>query len=109
MNASEENVKIVITDHKVPEVRQEQRAVDQSGGTLIVAQPTDEKQLARACRDADGVLNVRALITRPVITAMERCRIIVRLNKWIHGAPWRNRGLGLGNETILLDERIDLV
>jgi len=28
--------------------------------------------------DADGVLNVRAQITRPVIAVMERCRVIVR-------------------------------
>src|ERR1700736_2858570 len=30
------------------------------------------------CKDADGVLTVRAAITERVINAMERCRIIVR-------------------------------
>ena len=71
-------MKVVITDHRFPDVQQEQRAVDQLGGTLILAQTTDEQQLARVCRDADGVLNVRAQITRPVIAVMERCRVIVR-------------------------------
>lgn len=71
-------MKIVITDHRFPDIRQEQHAVDQSGGTLVVAQTTDEEQLARACRDADGVLNARAQVTRQVIAAMERCRIIAR-------------------------------
>jgi D-3-phosphoglycerate dehydrogenase len=71
-------MKIVITDHRFPELQQEQRALDRAAGTLIVAQTTDEEQLARACRDAEGVLNARAQITRPAIGAMERCRIIVR-------------------------------
>lgn len=37
-----------------------------------------EQELAELCRDADGVLTVRAPITKRVIAAMERCRIIVR-------------------------------
>ena len=71
-------MKVVITDHRFPDIQQEQKAVDQVGGTLVVAQTTDEKQLADACRDADGVVNSRAQVTRTVIAAMERCRIIVR-------------------------------
>ena len=72
------NVKIVITDHRFPDVAQERRAVEASGGELVVAQITDEERLAGLCKDADGVLTVRAPITRRVIAAMERCRIIVR-------------------------------
>jgi D-3-phosphoglycerate dehydrogenase len=71
-------VKIVITDHRFPDVAQEQRAVEASGGTLVVAQMAGEQELAELCRDADGVLTVRAPITKRVIAAMERCRIIVR-------------------------------
>src|ERR1700692_2230495 len=37
-----------------------------------------EHELAELCKDADGVLTVRANITKRVIDAMERCRIIVR-------------------------------
>jgi D-3-phosphoglycerate dehydrogenase / 2-oxoglutarate reductase len=76
--ASEERVKVVITDHRFPDVQQEQRAVEQAGGTLVVAQTTDEQQLIQACGDADAVLNVRAQVTRRVIESMQRCRIIVR-------------------------------
>src|SRR3984893_16679558 len=72
------HVKVVITDHRFPDVEQERRAVEALGGTLVVAQTLDEQQLADLCRDADGVLTVRAGITRRVIAAMERCRIIVR-------------------------------
>ena len=71
-------MKVVITDHRFPNVEQEQRAVEEAGGKLVVAQITDEDQLAELCKDADGVLTVRAPITRRVIEAMQHCRIIVR-------------------------------
>lgn len=71
-------MKVVITDHRFPDVEQERRAVESSGGTLFVGRLADEEQLAATCKDADGVLTVRAAITKQVITAMERCRIIVR-------------------------------
>ena len=72
------NVKVVITDHRFPDVEQERRAVEALGGKLVVAQTTDEQQLASVCADADGVITARAAITKSVIAAMERCRIIVR-------------------------------
>src|SRR5580700_8817954 len=72
------HVKVVITDHRFPDVEQERRAVEASGGTLVVAQLVHEQELAELCREADGVLTVRAPITKRVIAAMKRCRIIVR-------------------------------
>jgi D-3-phosphoglycerate dehydrogenase / 2-oxoglutarate reductase len=71
-------MKIVITDHRFPNVAQERHAVESAGGTLVDAQTTDEHELCRVCSDADGVLTARAAITRRVIEAMQRCRIIVR-------------------------------
>ena len=71
-------MKVVITDHRFPNVDQERRAVEAAGGNLVVAQMTDEDQLAELCKDADGVLTVRAPITQRVIAAMQHCRIIVR-------------------------------
>ena len=71
-------MKVVITDHRFPDVEQEQRAVEAVGGALIVAQTLDEQPLADACKDADGVIASRAAVTRTVIEAMDRCRIIVR-------------------------------
>src|SRR5260221_424056 len=71
-------MKIVITDHRFPDVAQERRAVEASGGNLVDAQTTDEQELCNVCGDADGVLTARAPITRRVIEAMQRCRIIVR-------------------------------
>jgi D-3-phosphoglycerate dehydrogenase len=59
-------------------VDQERRAVEAAGGTLVTGQATTEEQVADLCWDADGVLTARAPITRKAISAMERCRIIVR-------------------------------
>jgi D-3-phosphoglycerate dehydrogenase len=71
-------VRVVITDHRFPDVEQERRAIQALGGELVVAQASGEQQLIDLCREADGVLTARAMITRPVIESMQRCRIIVR-------------------------------
>jgi D-3-phosphoglycerate dehydrogenase len=71
-------LKIVITDHRFPDIDQEQRAVEAAGGTLVAGQAVNEDEVAELCRDADAVLNVRAPVTRRAIAAMERCRVIVR-------------------------------
>ena len=71
-------MKIVVTDYRFPDVEQERRAVEAAGGTLVAGQATNEEQVAELCRDADGVLNARAPVTRQAIAAMHRCRIIVR-------------------------------
>jgi D-3-phosphoglycerate dehydrogenase / 2-oxoglutarate reductase len=71
-------LKIVITDYRFPDVDQERRAVEAAGGTLVTGQAVNEEQVAELCRDADGVLTARAPVTRRAISAMERCRIIVR-------------------------------
>ncbi len=71
-------MKIVITDYRFPDVEQERRAVEAVGGTLVTGQATTEDQVADLCRDADGVLTARAPVGARAISAMQRCRIIVR-------------------------------
>lgn len=71
-------MKIVITDYRFPDIDKERRAVEAAGGTLVTGQAVNEEQVAELCRDADGVLNARAPVTRRAIAAMQRCRIIVR-------------------------------
>ena len=82
-------MKIVITDHRFKDVDRERHAVETAGGQLIVGQASDERQAADLCQDADGVLTARAPITKRVIEAMRRCRVIVRY--------------GIGVETIDID------
>jgi D-3-phosphoglycerate dehydrogenase len=74
----EEKLKIVITDYRFPDVEQERRAVEAAGGTLVTGQATTEQQVSDLCKDADGVLTARAPVTKRAISAMKRCRIIVR-------------------------------
>ncbi|MGB9067107.1 MAG: C-terminal binding protein [Candidatus Acidiferrales bacterium] len=71
-------MKIVITDHRFPQVDHERRAVEEARWNLVVGQAGSEDQLIELCRDADGVLAGRALITERVLAAMKSCRIIVR-------------------------------
>lgn len=71
-------MKIVITDYRFPDVEQERRAVEAAGGTLTTGQAITEEQVADLCKDADGVLTARAPIGARAISAMQRCRIIVR-------------------------------
>ena len=77
-HAVEKNLKVVITDYRFPDIDQERRAVEAAGGTLVAGQAATEEQVAELCRDADGVLNARAPVTRRAIAAMQRCRVIVR-------------------------------
>jgi D-3-phosphoglycerate dehydrogenase len=71
-------MKIVITDHRFPNIDQETRAVNDAGWNLVVGQAATEDELVTLCRDADGVLAGRAPINKKVIVEMKRCRIIVR-------------------------------
>lgn len=71
-------MKIVITDHRFPNLDQETLAVNALGWNLIVGQATTEAELITLCQDADGVLAGRARINKKVIAQMKRCRIIVR-------------------------------
>jgi D-3-phosphoglycerate dehydrogenase len=71
-------MKIVITDHRFPNIDQETRAVNDVGWNLVVGQAATEDELVTLCRDADGVLAGRARINNKVIAEMKRCRIIVR-------------------------------
>ena len=71
-------MKIVITDHRFPNIDQETRAVNDVGWNLVVGQAATEDELVALCQDADAVLAGRARINKKVIAEMKRCRIIVR-------------------------------
>jgi D-3-phosphoglycerate dehydrogenase / 2-oxoglutarate reductase len=92
-------MKIVLTDHRFPDVELIRRAVEDAGGQLVVAQALDERALMEHCKDADGVLTARAPITKRVIEAMKRCRIVVRLGTGvdtIDASAAKERGILLG-------------
>ena len=45
-HCAEENLKIVITDYRFPDVEQERSAVEAAGGTLVTGQAVNEEQVA---------------------------------------------------------------
>lgn len=71
-------MKVVITDHRFPNIEQETRAINEEGWNLVVGQAGTEDELIVLCKDADGVLAGRARMSKRVIAEMKRCRIIVR-------------------------------
>ena len=93
-------MKIVITDHRFPQIEQEKRAVEAAGWSLVVGQAKNEDQLIELCSDADGVLAGRALITERVLAAMKRCRVVVRYGigvETIDIAAATDRGIMVAN------------
>jgi D-3-phosphoglycerate dehydrogenase len=93
-------VKIVITDHRFPQIEQEKRAVEAEGWNLVVGQAENEDQLIELCKDADGVLAGRALITERVLAAMKCCRVVVRYGigvETIDIAAATNHGIMVAN------------
>lgn len=71
-------MKVAITDHGFPHVDQERDIIAQAGADLFVAQCKTSDDVIASCRDADVLLVQWAPITEPVITSLERCRLIVR-------------------------------
>lgn len=71
-------MKVVITDHRFPNIDQETRSINAMGWNLVVGQAATEDELVALCQDADGVLAGRARINKKVIVEMKRCRVIVR-------------------------------
>lgn len=71
-------MKIVITDHGFPSIEHEKRLFAAAGHDLVVVQCKTPAELIAACRDADALLVQWAAITREVIAALERCKVIVR-------------------------------
>ena len=68
--------KVVITDQHFPSIERERRVLAQINATLVVAPATGEATLAETCRDADGLMINRSRVSRPVIEAMEKCKVL---------------------------------
>ena len=68
----------VVTDYDFPTLEPERAVLEAAGIELIPTQSRDEAELIENCRSADALLVEYATITRPVVAALERCRVIVR-------------------------------
>ncbi|SHE75671.1 D-3-phosphoglycerate dehydrogenase [Caldanaerobius fijiensis DSM 17918] len=73
-----DQLKVVVTDYEYADLRYEEEVLKKAGIKLIPAQCRTEDELISACKDADGLLNQYAQITRRVIEALVKCRVIGR-------------------------------
>jgi D-3-phosphoglycerate dehydrogenase len=70
--------RVVITDCDHGSIEEEKEEFSQIGAELILAQVQGEKDVIRFCKDADGLLNQYALLTRKVLESLPRCKVISR-------------------------------
>lgn len=69
---------VVITDCDHGSIQEEKDELVQIGAELILAQVREEEDLIRICKDADGLINQYALLTRRVLENLPRCKVIAR-------------------------------
>jgi D-3-phosphoglycerate dehydrogenase / 2-oxoglutarate reductase len=71
-------VRVVITDCDQGSIEEEKDEFAKIGSELILAQVQEERELIRACREADGLLNQYALLTRRVLENLPNCKVVSR-------------------------------
>jgi D-3-phosphoglycerate dehydrogenase len=69
---------VVITDCDHGSIDEEKEEFSQVGAELILVQVQREKDLIGSCKDADGLLNQYALLTRKVLKSLPKCKVISR-------------------------------
>ena len=69
---------VVITDCDHGSIEEEKEEFGRMGAELILAQVQEEKDLIRACREADGLINQYALLPRRVLENLPKCKVVSR-------------------------------
>ena len=72
-------MKVVITDHPFPSADIEREALAAIGAQLVVGRCREVTEVIDLARDADGVLVTYAPVTREVVEALARCKIVARM------------------------------
>jgi D-3-phosphoglycerate dehydrogenase len=70
--------KVVITDCDHGSIEEEKQEFGQIGAELVLAQIQEEEDLVRTCKEADGLLNQYALLTRKVLENLPKCKVVAR-------------------------------
>jgi D-3-phosphoglycerate dehydrogenase len=69
---------VMITDCDHGSIQEEREEFDRIGAELILAQVQEEKDLILSCKEADGLLNQYALLTRTVLENLPKCKVVAR-------------------------------
>jgi len=75
---SYKRLKVVITDCDHPSVEIERAILSEISSEFILANCNTEDEVIEAAKDADGIINQYAPITRRVIESLKRCKVIAR-------------------------------
>ena len=70
--------KVVITDCDHGFIDEEKEAFERMGAELVLAQVKEEDDLIRVCKEADGLINQYARLTRRVLENLPKCKVISR-------------------------------
>ncbi len=70
--------KVVITDCDHGSIEEEKKEISRIGAELVLAQVREEEDLIRVCKDADGLINQYARLTRRVLENLPKCKVISR-------------------------------
>jgi D-3-phosphoglycerate dehydrogenase / 2-oxoglutarate reductase len=70
--------KVVVTDWEYADLRFEEAVLNHPEIELVPAQCKTEEDVIAACKDADGLINQYAPLSRKVIEALDKCKVITR-------------------------------
>lgn len=70
--------RVVITDCDHGSIQEEKEEFARIGADLVLAQVREEEELIRACKEADGLLNQYAVLTRRVFEHLPKCKVVAR-------------------------------
>lgn len=70
--------KVVVTDWEYADLRHEASVLSHPDIELVPAQCRTEEDVIAACRDADGIINQYAPISRQVIESLDKCKVVTR-------------------------------
>jgi D-3-phosphoglycerate dehydrogenase len=70
--------RVVITDCDHGSIEEEKEEVRRINAELILAQVQKQNDLIQACKEADGLLDQYALLTRKVLENLPKCKVISR-------------------------------
>ena len=71
--------RVLLTDRAWPDCEVEREILQSVGATIIEAPATDEATLIELAADADAIATCWAQVTRPVIQAAKKCKVVSRL------------------------------
>ncbi len=69
---------VVITDCDHGSIEEEKEELNRIEADLVLAQVKEEEEVIRACKDADGLINQYALLTRRVLEQLPKCKVVAR-------------------------------